>query len=76
VGGICLKGFDLCVLKHQIESRGALKIDPAAPEPLLCAGIMLGWEHLEATLLLLLSLWVITHELQLRRATIAKAQNS
>lgn len=47
------EGFDLCVLKHQIVSRSRLKIDPAIPELLLCAGIMLGCVNLLAKLLLL-----------------------
>lgn len=51
VGSISLKGFDLCVLKHQIVSRRGLKIVPAVPEPLLCAVIMLGYEDLYTQLL-------------------------
>lgn len=53
VGNICLKGFDLCVLKHQIVSRSSLKIDLPVPKLLLCAGIMLGCVNLYAKLLLL-----------------------
>ena len=52
MGSICLKGFDLRVLKHQIVSRSVLKIDPAVPK-LLFAGIMRDCVNLWARLPLL-----------------------
>ena len=50
VAKICLKGFDLCVLKHHIVNRSGIKIDPEDPELLLCAGIMLGCVDLYAAI--------------------------
>lgn len=62
VGKICLKGFDLCVLKRHIVNRSGIKIDPEDPELLLCAGIMLGCVDLHAAIT-----WVTA-----RRRTITK----
>lgn len=62
VGSICLKGFDLCVLKHQIVSRSKLKIDHSSPKAIVvCRDNARLFEFVnQATIT-----WGLTYKLQL-----------